>query len=100
MLPGSCCMRRRLGGRDNPRANRPHSASLSPILVQAAGRGHGALEPGLLVFRVEPRALLRLLPGGLGRRTRLQLARHQVEVVWHLGVGLEEEELEVARLVL
>lgn len=74
----------------------------SPLrwVLQSAGQRQDALQLGLILLRVHACPLLRLLPGSLRRGPRLEFASDGLQVVWHLRVGLKEEQLEVSRLVL
>lgn len=69
-------------------------------MLQTAGQCHDALQLRLVLLRVEPGAFLGLLAGGLGRSPGLELAGDGLQVVGHFRVGLEEEELQIAGLVL
>jgi hypothetical protein len=70
------------------------------VVLQPASQRHDALDSRLFLFQVHACLFLCLLAGCLTRRPRLQLPGHALEVVRHLGIRLEEKELQVSRLVL
>lgn len=70
------------------------------VVLETASKGHYALYPGLLLVQVLPSLLFSFLACCLTRCTCLQLSRHTLQVVRHLRVGLEEEQLQVSGLVL
>jgi hypothetical protein len=67
--------------------------------LQSSGQRHDALQFSLLFLRVQSCPLFGLLPGSLGGSPRLELSRHSLQVVGHLRVRLEEEQLQVSCLV-
>lgn len=62
----------------------------SIVALDPTARVHGALACLFLCF----------LPRRLAWSSSFQLARHTLQVVRHLGIGLEEEQLQVASFVL
>ncbi len=69
-------------------------------VLQPASQRHDPLQLRLVLLRIQPGTLLRLLTCGLGWCSRLELSRHGLQVEGHLRVRLEEEELQVPRLIL
>lgn len=61
------------------------------IVLQTTRQSHDALDSRLLIRQVHARLLLCLLTSCLARRSRLQLPRHALEIVGHLGIRLQEE---------
>lgn len=79
--------------------SRHRTADRVVVMLKAACKGHYSLESGLLFLRVLPSLLFCLLASCLAWRTCLQLSRDALQVVRHLGVGLQEEQLKIPRLV-
>lgn len=69
-------------------------------VLQSTSQGHDALQLGLVLFRVQSCPLFCLLPCCLCRGPRLEFPRDSLQVIRHLGIRFEKEQLEVSRLVL
>lgn len=68
-------------------------------MLQPSSQRHNSLQLSLFLLRIQSRPLFSLLSGSLSRSPRLKFSSYGLQVVRHLGVGLEEEQLQVSCLV-
>lgn len=69
-------------------------------VLQTARQCHDALKPRLFLFGVQTCFFFCLLSSCLAGRSGFQFSSHALQIIWHLRICLEEEELQVSGLVL